>query len=42
MDYFEKECDFNLNVEKNVVNHPFENIVLNMNELLDEHAPFKR
>ena len=42
MNYFEKEWDLILNVEKNDVNHSFDNFLLNMNGLLDKHAPFKK
>ena len=42
MDYFEKYCDLVLNVEKNDVNHSFDNFHLNINGLLDKHAPFKK
>ena len=39
---FEKDWDLILNVEKNDVNHPFDNFLLNMNGLLDKHALFKK
>ena len=42
MDYLQKEWDFILNVERNDVNHSFDNFILNMNGLLDKHAPFKK
>ena len=42
LDYFEKDWDLILNVEKNDVNHSFDNFLLNMNGLLDKHAPFKK
>ena len=42
MDYFEKNWGLILNVEKNDVNHSFDNFLLNMNGLLDKHAPFKK
>ena len=41
MDYFEKDWDLILNVEKNDVNHSFDNFLSNMNGLLDKHALFK-
>ena len=31
-----------LNVEKNDINHSFDNFLMNMNRLLDKHAPFKK
>ena len=34
-----KDWDFILNVEKNDVNHFFDNFLLNMNEMLDKHTP---
>ena len=37
-----KDWDLILNVEKNDVNHFFDNFLLNMNGLLDKHAPFKK
>ena len=42
LDYFEKDWDRILNVEKNGVNHSFDNFLSNMNGLLDKHAPFKK
>ena len=42
LDYFEKDWDLTLNVEKNDVNHSFDKFFLNMNRLLDKHAPFKK
>ena len=42
MNHFEKDWDLILNVEKNDVNHYFDNYFLNMNELLDKHALFKK
>ena len=36
------EEDLILNVEKNTVNHSFDIICLNMNGLIDKHAPFKK
>ena len=41
LDYFEKDWDLILNVEKNV-NHSFDNFLLNLNEVFDKHAPFKK
>ena len=41
-DYFEKDWYLILNVEKNDVNHSFDNFLLNMNGFLDKHAPFKK
>ena len=41
MDYFEKDWDLILNVEKNV-NHSFDNFLLNLNGVFDKHAPFKK
>ena len=42
LDYFEKDWDLILNVEKNYVSHYFDNFLLNMNGLLDKHAPFEK
>ena len=42
LDYFDKDWDRILNVEKNDVNHSFDNFLLNMNELLRKHASFKK
>ena len=42
LDYFEKDWDLILNVEKNDVNHSFDNFLLNMNGLLGKYAPFKK
>ena len=42
LEYFEKDWDLILNVEKNDVNHSFDNFLLNMNGLLDKHAPCKK
>ena len=42
LDYFEKDWNLILNVEKNDVNHSFDNFLFNMNGLLDKHAPFKK
>ena len=42
MDYFEKDWNLILNVEKNDINHSFDNFILNMNGLLDKHVPFKK
>ena len=39
LDYFERDWDLILNVEKNDVNHSFDNFLLNMNGLLEKHAP---
>ena len=39
---FEKDWDLILNVEKNDVNHSFDNLLLNMNGLIDKHASFKK
>ena len=39
MDYFEKDWDLILNVEKNDVNYSFDNFLLNMNGLLDTNMP---
>ena len=38
LDYFEKEWDLIVSVEKNDINHFFNNFLLNMNELLDKNA----
>ena len=42
LDYFEKDWDLILNVEKNDVNHSFDNFLLNINGMLDKHAPVKK
>ena len=42
LDYFEKDRDIILDVEKNDVKHSFDNFLLNMDELLDKQAPFKK
>ena len=41
LDCFEKDWDLILNEEKNDVNHSCENFLLNINGLLDKHAPFE-
>ena len=41
LNYFEKYWDLILNVEKCNVYHSFENSLLNMNRMLEKHAPFK-
>ena len=42
LEYFEKDWDLTLNVEKNDVNDSFDNFLLNMNGMLDKHATFKK
>ena len=42
LDCFEKDWDLILNVEKNDVNHSFDNFLLNINGMLDKHAPVKK
>ena len=36
------DSDTILNVEKNDINHSFDNFLMNMNRLLDKHAIFKK
>ena len=42
LDCFEKYWNLIPNVEKNDVNHFFDNFLLNINGLLDNNAPFKK
>ena len=42
LDCFEKDWDLILAVEKNDVNHSFDNFLLNMNGLLENYVPFKK
>ena len=42
LDYFEKDWDLILDVQKNYVNHSFDNFLLNMNKFLDKDPPFKK
>ena len=42
LDYFEKDWDLILNVEKSDVIHSFDNFLLNINGLLYKHTPFKK
>ena len=42
LDYFENDWDLILNVDKNDVIYSFDNFLLNLNNLLDKNALFKK
>ena len=42
LDYFQKDWDFILNVEKYDANHSFDNFLLNMNGFLDKYVLLKK
>ena len=42
LDYFEKGWSLILNIEKNYVNHSFDNFLLNINRLLDKTVLIKK
>ena len=42
LDYFEKDWDDILNLSRNDIDLSFNNFKVNMNELLDKHAPYRK
>ena len=42
LDYFEKDRDSIFNVSRHDIDLAFNNFLMNMNELLDNHAPYRK